>query len=252
MGWFGKVLGAIVGGVLTVVDAPLVAIFGFGLFLYNAIALGVEIYKLLKKESVLIVGPRESGKSTLARFLATGKVYDEYKRTEMIDKYETSGNVLKMEDLELSIKEIYDTPGTLYADPDLAESDETYDSLGSYEYNYLLYLFDAYKIYKQRKDYIQIISADIEFIKEKVRGKKILLVGTHEDLIMNEIKNNYNREQIVHEVSNNPVIQEFLLASKDNNLTSLPIIGSLKDETSCGELVNRLLHTMAELKKKEG
>ncbi len=252
MGWFGKVLGAIAGVVLTAAEAPLVVILGIGLFLYNAIALGVEIYELLKKESILIVGPRETGKSTLTRFLATGEVYDEYKRTEMIDKYEASGNVLKMEDLDLNIKEIYDTPGTLYADADLVESDETYDSLSSFEYNYLFYLFDVHKIYKQDKGHIQIISADIDFIKENVKGKKILLIGTHEDLLIHEMKNNYNREQIINKISSTPVIQEFLLASKENNLTYPPIIGSLKDETSCGELVNRLLHVMAELKKKEG
>ncbi len=252
MGWFGKVVGVITGVVLAAAEAPLVAIFGIGLFLYNTIALGVEIYKLLKKESILIVGPRESGKSTLVRFLAKGEVYDRYERTEMIDKYEPSGKILKMEELDLNIKEMYDTPGTLYADTDLVESDETYDSLSSFEYNYLLYLFDAYKIYKQDKGHIQIIAADIDFIKEKVKGKKILFIGTHEDLLMHEMKNNYDRKQIVSKISSNPVIQEFLFTSKENNLTSLPIIGSLKDETGCGELVNRLLHAMAKLKKKEG
>ncbi len=253
MGWnkglFGMMavgLVGAVGAVLLVADAPLVAAGFTALFFVSAFALTKEAVKLLKGEEVLIMGPLASGKTTLAEFMSNGKVYDQYRETKRIEQYKVGGNILDMKNLGFHIDEISDTIGTLYSD--VLNSQATYLELEEQKYSYLLYLFDVYKVYKQNESYIQDIEGDMEFIEEKVKGKKVLLIGTHEDLIKKEIRN-YDREEITKKISEYPIIPKSFFAIKKNNLTAGLIIGSLKEETTRGELVNIILHAMAELKK---
>ncbi|WP_025209108.1 GTPase domain-containing protein [Hippea sp. KM1] len=257
MGWFGNTLEEWIEGLIddiyfvlrelykSIVNDPL-KLLEYALFPF---ALSNEIEKLLKKESILIYGPSESGKTTLARFLATGEItYNAHEKTRIIEGYKPNKNVLKLKELNFRIKEFIDTPGTAYVDGDLSVSDKTYEALSSLKYDYLFYLFDVYKVYKNYKEYTQNIDGDMDFIEDKVKGKKVLLIGTHEDLLIKEIKD-YNRKNLSYEVSKNPVIQRVLLTMGKNNLVSPPIIGSLKDKTNSEELVCRILNIMVKLKE---
>ncbi|KPF86309.1 hypothetical protein IP70_08370 [alpha proteobacterium AAP38] len=136
------------------------------------------IQKENKGKNLAVLGPRDSGKTTLVKFLLNGEISEEYVATAKPEKF--SGRKLKLKDLELVINDTIDVPGDIRSHDDWARL---------YMYaDIALYLVDASRIDTGDEKYEATVRGEMRHIGEwfnerKDKPPRFFLVATHCDLI---------------------------------------------------------------------
>ena len=151
----GGVAGGVVGGL-------------FGL------AIGA-VMEAFAGKSVAVVGERATGKTTLAQFLSTGEIPEEYEQT--LDEKRHTGRTISLADLDLKVSEINDVPG------DTEYYKQWKSAVVRSEVVY--YLARADKIVKNQSTRARVLR-DVKHLcgwLEENPGKHVFFVGTHCDLI---------------------------------------------------------------------
>lgn len=141
---------------------------------FVGLAIGYLIENLMGK-SVAVIGERASGKTTLATFLSTGVIPEEYEQT--LSEQTLKGRKLKLSELKLKISEINDVPG----------DKEFYHKWKSAvtRSDLIYYLARADQIIEQTENRKRVHS-DIKHLVgwlSENPGKKVFFIGTHCDLI---------------------------------------------------------------------
>ncbi len=138
------------------------------------LAVGVVMDALAGK-SVAVVGERAAGKTTLAQFLSTGEIPEDYEQT--IGEKRHEGRKIRLADLDLKVSEINDVGGdTEYYKQwkrAVVRSDVVY------------YLARADKIMKSKKTRTRVVR-DVKHLcgwLQENPGKHVFFIGTHCDLI---------------------------------------------------------------------
>lgn len=167
--------------------------------------------------STIIIGPQRSGKTHLANWLVDNKLLDEYIPT----------------DYTMKIKDFLDYSGH-YEDANYWENDIK-DKIN------IFYLFDLKKFINQvnyengNKKYNDVVINQISFftehLKEKVKDKRIIIIGTHFDKI-----DNAKAQEIVSELKNNNI-----------DLGKARIIyGSLDNKENAYKLEQKIINVLKE------
>lgn len=200
-------------------------------------AIGVAAYVLNFKsvtgKKLAILGAQGTGKTTLATFLTSGEIPEDYEQTTRSKKIKSS---VKMADLKIEIQDIEDLPGSKEAYRDwkrvFMESD------------IVIYIIDAHKVTESNdRKYIARIENDAAHIRDWIleakqsgHEKKIFLLNTHCDLLSSYagIKPS-NRGDFYDTLRKNPNINKvssFLNAANTLSVYS----GSLKSVNDCRDL----------------
>ncbi|MBY0540995.1 MAG: hypothetical protein K2P52_06225 [Campylobacterales bacterium] len=167
--------------------------------------------------STIIIGPQRSGKTHLANWLVDNKLLDEYIPT----------------DYTMKIKDFLDYSGH-YEDANYWENDIK-------DKTNIFYLFDLKKFINQvnyengNKKYNDVVINQISFftehLKEKVKDKKIIIIGTHFDKI------------------DNAKAQEIISKLKNNNIDlgkARIIYGSLDNKENAYKLEQKIINVLKE------
>lgn len=130
-----------------------------------------SIIIMLSGKKVAVLGPRNSGKSTLLNFLSTGELSTDYIQTLFNTKIES--NCLRLTDLKLHLSKTVDVSGSVDAIEDWKKLYSSAD-IG-------LYLVNAAEIDRDR------IARDLGKLEswstERPKGAKLIVVVTHLDQI---------------------------------------------------------------------
>jgi GTPase SAR1 family protein len=139
---------------------------------------GLVIGTLIEKLSgkvVTVIGERSSGKTTLATFLSSGEIPEEYEQTLAEKKF--PGRTLKLSDLKLTINEITDLPG----------SKDFYNKWkAAVTKSHLVYYLARADWIMDKTETRKRVLADVKHLigwLSESPGKTIFFVGTHCDLI---------------------------------------------------------------------
>lgn len=138
------------------------------------LAIGAVV-EALEGKSVAVVGEREAGKTTLATFLSTGEIPEDYEQTLAEKRHD--GRKIKLADLKLKVSEINDVPGDTEYYKQWKRAVE--------RSHVVYYLARADKIMKSKKTRTRVLR-DVKHLcgwLAENPGKHVFFVGTHCDLI---------------------------------------------------------------------
>jgi len=165
--------------ILLVVGEALLYIVGGalgGVIVGSLVRLALEdVMKSFAGKRVAVIGERAAGKTTLAQFLSTGEIPEEYEQT--LDEKRYTGRTIKLSDLELKVSEINDVPG------DSEYYKQWKNAVSKSEVVY--YLARADKIVKNERTRARVLR-DVKHLcgwLDANPRKHVFFVGTHCDLI---------------------------------------------------------------------
>jgi hypothetical protein len=192
--------------------------------------LAVEaVMKKFAGKSIAVIGERATGKTTLAQFLSTGEIPEEYEQT--LDEKRYTGRTIKLTDLNLKVTEINDVPG----------DSEYYKQWKSAVWNseVVYYLARADKIVESEHTRARILR-DVKHLcgwLEENPGKHLFFIGTHCDLIPEYVAlTPANRGDYQDRFFKLNGMSEVALRLRDEDATM--ILGSLKPERAMQAVVH--------------
>ncbi|GEM_PF-1967817 len=212
-----KVAGAVVGGIAAYRLCP-------------------KIARWWKEKRIAVIGARTTGKTHLATFLVKGDVPAEFIQDAL--PIWLKRPIFKLQDLQLRVADILDTPGSTNFYP-------TWEHNCS-EADIILYLVRANEVFAGNQDTMNRIRQDVKRIQSWLERRNpkplFFVVGTFCDLdhrfkgLTKENFGNYHDEfaqqDIIKEISQ--------LASRENGRAAV-ILGSMKDIIGTQRLVGDLL-----------
>lgn len=200
-----------------------------------------SIRRELFGKSIAVLGPRQSGKTTLVRFLSSGEFVEVHETTNKPEKH--TGKTIELQDLKLDLLDLTDVPGETQFHKDWEAE------YGRAEI--ALYLFDAGRVQAGDQDYERTIKGDMRHIGEwfESRRKKppqFFLVATHCDLIKEYAALPKGREtQFTDTFWKRPVPQALInYARAGRNVRC--VAGSLKTHEGIERVVADILSQLAE------
>ncbi len=225
-------------------------------FLLGLSLFGIGLLSLLsdlKGASIILLGPRGSGKTTLLEFLHKGRIYDKYNPT--YDSYTVSGDFIRLEEFDFKIKSISDNPGSEYSTVS-TDSIIIYRTLEDKKtkYDYIFYLFNAEKIYKNDERQIQNVREDTKLLTKYLKNGKIpvigvVFIGTYEDKLYKGLDHG-KRTTYTSEIKNHDAFRFILNELEKQKIPYKFLIGSLiKDGDRVSEFAKRILEACYDMKK---
>lgn len=183
----------------------------------------------IANKSVAVIGERRAGKSTLAKFLSTGEIPEDYKQT--LGEKRLDGRTIQLSELKLKVSEINDVPG----------AKEYYKQWKAavLKSEVVYYLARADKL-KTSAETRRRVSEDIRHLAdwlEESPGKSLFFIGTHCDLIPDfkrltpETRGDYQDQFFKH-----PELREVAIRLREANAGL--ILGSLKPKEAMQQVVH--------------
>lgn len=210
------------------------ALVAFGV-LGAAAAAAVTLWPAVNKKSFLIMGPRLSGKTTLAEFLAHGVVPKEYIATGGTRSVEPTSDI-GLGALKLKIEKLWDPGGEAEAIRAWHDKAKVADVLV-----YLLSFAEA-----EDDEYVSRVRRDTRQLRDWRRqdelkeGCRAVLVVTHMDQheLFREEVGPERAADAEHVARTAPAIRA---AAEEMGPRCALIAGSLADEAGCADIASRLL-----------
>jgi GTPase SAR1 family protein len=180
--------------------------------------------------SVAVIGERRAGKSTLATFLSTGEIPEDYKQT--LSEKCLEGRTIQLTELELNISEINDVPG----DKEYYRQWEA----AVVKSDVVFYLARADKMLKHKATRKRV-STDVRHLSDWLKespGKRLFFIGTHCDLIPKFRELTPENQGDFHDkFFKNPELREVALRLREADAGL--ILGSLKPERAMQQVVHQ-------------
>ncbi|MEG2505698.1 MAG: hypothetical protein RSB44_13580 [Carnobacterium sp.] len=208
--------------------------------------LAYENWETIKKKvsgkSLVILGQRATGKTTLLKYLLQGEITFKHEATVGVRKIKTSKKQLADLDWDVRLSSIQrDYSGVT------ANYEQWLKALKNADI--FIYLFKIDEWILDEGSVENQIEKDIKNIKKELNGKNIpmFIIGTHLDLLEGvEFNTQQEKLQLIDELQNEGFFKSIKARLNEGNSKAYLHFGSMKDEIGLNEIIHFIVGHMGE------